>query len=174
MAIWWEDCFTKILNHNSCKFTRIQSNISVHGLYAKSYKFISTSHWLSSCSSRRYSTKTSCDCVSYFSYQSISKFPIIVNSSCVISTLCALNLEYQFVNPTTQVALFSVCTGGCPSINSITWIVYSGVMNSSSNIVQWTPFSLMNQYQNIWFFGSSVLSFIDRFNHIYYFRFEYG
>jgi hypothetical protein len=77
----------------------------------------------------------------------------------VISTLCAPNLEYQFVNPTTQVALFSVCTGTCTSINNITWSVYQGIMNSSSNIVQWSPFNQMNRYQNIWFFGSNTTNF---------------
>jgi hypothetical protein len=74
-------------------------------------------------------------------------------------------MEYQFVNPTTQVALFSVCIGTCPSITNITWNVYSGVMNSSSMMVQWTPFNQMNQYQNIWFFGKP-LSFISTLNSI--------
>ncbi len=82
----------------------------------------------------------------------------------MISSLCAPNLEYQFLNPTTQVALFSACVGNCTSINNITWNVYQGVMNSSSNVVQWTRFSQMNQYQNIWFFGkSSHFSFIESF-----------
>jgi len=63
-------------------------------------------------------------------------------------------MQYQFVNPTTQVALFSFCAGTCPPINNITWIIYSGVRNSSSNIVQWSPFNDMNKHQNIWFFGN--------------------
>lgn len=66
-------------------------------------------------------------------------------------------MEYQHVNPTTQVALFSVCSGVCQPINYITWTVYSGVMNSSSNIVQWTPFNQMSHYRDIWFFGISLL-----------------
>ncbi len=64
------------------------------------------------------------------------------------------------MNPTTQVALFSVCIGNCTSIDNITWNVYQGVMNSTSNIVQWTRFNQMNQYQNNWFFGKSFLFFI--------------
>jgi len=67
-------------------------------------------------------------------------------------------MEYQFVNPTTQVALFSFCSGSCPPINNITWVIYSGVMNSSSKTVRWTPFGDMNKYQDIWFFGTILLS----------------
>ena len=75
----------------------------------------------------------------------------------MISTLCIPNKEYQFLNPTTQVALFSLCIGICPSIDKIQWNIYSGVMNFSSQIVQWSLFNQMNQYQNIWFFGNSIL-----------------
>ena len=66
------------------------------------------------------------------------------------------NLEYQFVNPTTQVALFSLCLGNCSSIQKITWNVYSGQANSSLWI-------LFNQTQNYFFkilqfnFGNSKL-----------------
>jgi hypothetical protein len=59
------------------------------------------------------------------------------------------------VNPTTQVALFSLCIGTCTTINNMTWNVYQGVMNSSTNIVQWTLFNQFYQYQNIWFFGKT-------------------
>jgi hypothetical protein len=38
-------------------------------------------------------------------------------------------------------------------------------MNSSSNIVQWTQFIQMNQYQNIWFFGKSFFFFIYSIDH---------
>jgi hypothetical protein len=72
-------------------------------------------------------------------------------------------MEYQFLNPTTQVALFSFCAGTCPSIDNITWNVYQGEMNSSSMIVQWTQFNQMNQYQNIWFFGRSCFSLLHPF-----------
>ena len=72
-----------------------------------------------------------------------------------MSRLCAPNLEYQSVNPTTQVALFSLCQPLCTSIINVTWIVYQGDMIASSNIVQWTPYPLMDQHQNTWFFGRS-------------------
>lgn len=77
--------------------------------------------------------------------------------SCVISTLCLPNLEFQFVNPTTQVALFSECTGVCPSILNITWNVYQGVPNASPTVMQWTQFNLTSFYENIWFFGKCSL-----------------
>ncbi|CAF4356927.1 unnamed protein product, partial [Rotaria magnacalcarata] len=35
---------------------------------------------------------------------------MLIVIGCVIATLCAKNVEYQYVNPTTQVALFSTCT----------------------------------------------------------------
>ena len=73
----------------------------------------------------------------------------------MVPRLCAPNLEYQSVNPTTQVALFSLCQPLCTSIINVTWIVYQGTMNASSNIVQWTPYPLMDQHQNTWFFGRS-------------------
>jgi len=59
----------------------------------------------------------------------------------VIITLCAPNLEYQFVNPTTQVALFSIAIGNYTRIENITWNVYFGERNSSANYSQWTLFN---------------------------------
>ncbi|CAM4981845.1 unnamed protein product [Rotaria socialis] len=79
---------------------------------------------------------------------------MLIVMGCVISTLCGENVEYQYVNPTTQVALFSTCTDNCQSINNITWNIYQGVMNTTSNVVQWTAFQNVKQYENIWFFGN--------------------
>ena len=72
-------------------------------------------------------------------------------------------MEYQFVNPTTQVALFSQCLPLCTAINNITWTVYQGIMNASSNIVRWTPYPGMKQYENIWFFGNPSMLMIGMF-----------
>jgi hypothetical protein len=58
--------------------------------------------------------------------------------------MCSPNLEHQYVNPTTQVALFSSCDDDCASLKNIKWNVYEGEMNSSINNVQWRPFSRMN------------------------------
>ena len=84
-----------------------------------------------------------------------------VHFSCVISTLCIPNLEYQLVNPTTQVALFSFCSGNCSTIRNITWNVYQGSSNQSSNLTQWTLYNQMNSLENIWFFGRFVSLYSD-------------
>ncbi|CAF4213124.1 unnamed protein product, partial [Adineta steineri] len=78
---------------------------------------------------------------------------------CVIWTMCTPNLEFQLVNPTTQVALFSLCIGDCDNIQNITWNIYQGTTNISSNSTQWTLFNQMNSYENIWFFGWNTSNF---------------
>jgi hypothetical protein len=67
--------------------------------------------------------------------------------------MCSPTLEFQFVNPTSQVALFSICIGNGTSLVNITWNIYQGSMNSSTNIVGWIPFSQMNSLEDVWFFG---------------------
>ena len=82
--------------------------------------------------------------------------PQLIAIGCVIITMCSPNLEYQFINPTTQVALFSLCIGNCSSIQNITWNIYSGQMNSSvANYSQW---NLFNPTQN-YFFGRNTSNF---------------
>ena len=67
--------------------------------------------------------------------------------------MCISNIEYQYVNPTTQVALFSVCIGNCTTLQNITWYIYRGAINSNSNVSEWTVLNQMKVYQDIWFFG---------------------
>ncbi|CAF4165711.1 unnamed protein product, partial [Adineta steineri] len=69
--------------------------------------------------------------------------PQLIVIGCVISISCVPNLEYQFVNPTTQVALFILCVG---TYNS-----------TSSNSTQWTLFNNTILYENIWFFGTNTI-----------------
>ncbi|UJR24498.1 hypothetical protein I4U23_005873 [Adineta vaga] len=57
--------------------------------------------------------------------------------SCIIPRMCFSNLQYQYINPTTQLSLFSSCQGNCSSLNNITWNIYQGKMNSSTNNIQW-------------------------------------
>jgi hypothetical protein len=85
--------------------------------------------------------------------------------------MCVANLEFQLVNPTTQVALFSICPDNCTSIQSITWNVYQGFKNGSSTILQWIHFNQMITYQNIWFFGNNFILF-ELFI-MNYFRYKY-
>ncbi|CAF1293793.1 unnamed protein product, partial [Adineta steineri] len=85
--------------------------------------------------------------------------PQLIVIGCVISILCVPNLEYQFVNPTTQVALFAICVGNCINLQNIKWNIYQGTDNSSSNYTQWTLFNNTILYENIWFFGKNTSNF---------------
>jgi hypothetical protein len=76
--------------------------------------------------------------------------------------MCVPNLEFQLVNPTTQVALFSVCIGNCTTLQNITWNIYQGTANLSSNFTEWTLFNQTNSYINIWFFGKYLSHINER------------
>jgi hypothetical protein len=73
--------------------------------------------------------------------------------------LCSPNLEYQLVNPTTQVALFSFCSGSCQALRNITWHVYEGAGSPSLNVTQWLPYPHMHVYDGRWFFGMNSSNF---------------
>ena len=73
--------------------------------------------------------------------------------------MCAPNLEFQLVNPTTQVALFSICNGNCTNIRNIIWNIYQGSRNLSLNFIKWNLFDQMNLYENSWFFGRNTSNF---------------
>ncbi|CAF0785734.1 unnamed protein product [Adineta steineri] len=86
--------------------------------------------------------------------------PQLIAVGCVISTMCVPNLEFQLLNPTTQVALFTICIGTCTNLQSIKWNIYQGSHNStSSNYTQWTLFNQTSSYENIWFFGTNTSNF---------------
>ena len=78
---------------------------------------------------------------------------------CVISAMCGSSGELQHINPTTQIALFSLCLENCIDLQSIEWNVYQGIYNSSSNTTQWLLFNQMISYENIWFFGRRTANF---------------
>ena len=69
--------------------------------------------------------------------------------------MCAANMEFQRVNPTTQVALFAICPESCADAQNITWHIYRGTMNTSTNISQWIRITEMTSYESIWFFGKN-------------------
>ncbi|CAF3967703.1 unnamed protein product [Adineta steineri] len=86
--------------------------------------------------------------------------PQLIAVGCVISPMCVPNLEFQLLNPTTQVALFTLCIGTCTNLQSIKWNIYQGSDNStSSNSTQWTLFNQTSSYENIWFFGTNTSNF---------------
>ncbi|CAF1090184.1 unnamed protein product [Adineta ricciae] len=78
---------------------------------------------------------------------------------CVIQTMCTPNIEYQLVNPSTQIALYAECIDTCDIQENITWNIYYGEINSSSNATQWMLFNQMNLYDNIWFYGRNTSNF---------------
>ncbi|CAF1644087.1 unnamed protein product [Adineta ricciae] len=105
--------------------------------------------------------------------------PQLIIIGCVISTMCIPNLEFQLLNPTTQVALTSFCTGICDDLQSITWNIYEGSTNSSTNsTVIWKLFPSSISYENIWFFGTYINNFTADNRlfinnpHVQYWRFE--
>lgn len=84
------------------------------------------------------------------------------DSRCIISALCSSHVEHQWLNPTTQMALASFCAGSCTPIINITWNIYYGERNFSSNVTQWTPLNAISRYQNKWFFGKIILVLDDQ------------
>ena len=83
----------------------------------------------------------------------------IMSFRCVISTMCIPDLEFQLLNPTTQVALYSICLGNCSFLQNITWNIYQGQLNMSSNTTTWLLFDQSDNYENLWFFGSKTSNF---------------
>jgi hypothetical protein len=67
--------------------------------------------------------------------------------------MCSSNREYKLINPSTQIALFSVCVDNCTLITNITWNIYRGLMNLSPTIVTWIQ---MNSSQDNYFFGKCI------------------
>jgi hypothetical protein len=72
--------------------------------------------------------------------------------------MCISNLEFQLINPTTQVALYAICNENCLNIQNITWNIYQGQMNLSTNFTKWTLFNQINSDENI-FFGRNTTNF---------------
>ncbi|CAF1525116.1 unnamed protein product, partial [Adineta ricciae] len=86
-------------------------------------------------------------------------YPYKILLGCVISTLCGPNVQFQVINPTTQVALFSTCAVNCTTIESITWTVYAGEMDLTTNVVVWALFDSTNAIDDSWFFGYDTSNF---------------
>lgn len=78
--------------------------------------------------------------------------------------MCSPNTEYQYINPTTQVALFSQCIGNCSSLIRIQWNIYQGLLNSSTDIVKWSQMNQMHLFNDRRFFGEKNL---DNFRNEY-------
>ena len=79
--------------------------------------------------------------------------------------MCIPNLKYQFVNPTTQVSLYSFCFETCLTLVNITWNIYQGQTNLSSNVTQWSLLHLTQSKEKSWFFGNFLPLKYQHFDH---------
>lgn len=73
--------------------------------------------------------------------------------------MCSPNQEYQYINPSTQVALHSDCVGGCPSLRRIEWRVYQGDNDTLTNTIKWKPFVKQNSSNSSYFYGTNTSDF---------------
>lgn len=72
--------------------------------------------------------------------------------SCAISGMCLSRTQFHYVNPTTQLALFSRCFGHCSPIEKIHWKIYQGSILSTNQIPLWT---LVPSLSSTSFYGNS-------------------
>ena len=70
--------------------------------------------------------------------------------------MCVPDGEFQRLNPTTQLALFSFCNDqpDCTTPRTITWNIYHGSVNTTNNITSWTPLNNTQLKENVWLFGN--------------------
>ena len=69
--------------------------------------------------------------------------------------MCPRNQTYQYINPSTQVALLSHCVDNCIVPSSIHWRIYKS-RNNSLNFVDWDQLTDMNSSQDYQLFGNSI------------------
>ncbi|CAF1286286.1 unnamed protein product [Adineta ricciae] len=147
--------------NSSCFFNR--SNIGVVSFPSSSLRILSRS--LRPNQTYQFMVKmlsiynTSSSAIGYLLVQTVDYNTQIVAVGCVISTMCASNLEFQLINPTTQVALFSLCIDNCQTSVNITWNIYYSLTNRSSNLISWIRWNQTNAYENIWLFGMNTSNF---------------
>ncbi|CAF4140166.1 unnamed protein product, partial [Adineta steineri] len=139
-------------NQTPWKFNSINSSITIVSASLQSNRTYQFMVYM------EHQQNTSLQAIGYVLVTVEDTYPHMILIGCVISTLCSPNLEYQLVNPTTQVALFSICDGICTTIQNITWNIYHGEMNSFSNLTTWTLFN-QTGYEKIWFFGTNTSNF---------------
>ncbi|CAF1341570.1 unnamed protein product [Adineta ricciae] len=150
-----------LLFNSSCFFNR--SNTGVVSFLPSSLRILSRS--LRPNQTYQFMVKmlsiynTSSPAVGYLLVQTVAYNTQFVAVGCVISTMCAPNLEFQLINPTTQVALFSLCVDNCQTSVNITWNIYYSPANRSSNLISWIRWNETNAYENIWLFGMNTSNF---------------
>lgn len=98
----------------------------------------------------------------------------LISISCTIARLCAHNNEYQTLNPTNQLSLYSICVDDCIDFETIQWtIYYQNPLNST-----WILLNNTNLYDNIYFFGlqqvnlTTIKELFETNSEIQFWRFE--
>lgn len=76
--------------------------------------------------------------------------------------MCAPGQEFQAINPSTQVALFSECMGACESLESVSWVVYHGMNDSTTGEMRWDPLKHPKPPQTLPFFGERMPKLSDQ------------
>ena len=54
--------------------------------------------------------------------------------------MCSPLRTLYYVNPNTQLALYSVCMGNCSTVDGVKWNIYRGLLDSTNQTVEWIPF----------------------------------
>ena len=153
-AVWRRSGVTALVAERVGELVGVERNIPADGADGESTELGRARNRLLACPSGRWSSSADCDRVGYMIYMIDERCSAC---RCVVSRLCQAQLEYQSVNPTTQVALFAGCLPSCSSssVMNVTWTVYQGTLNVTSNTTQWTRYAPMSEYENVWFFGES-------------------
>ncbi|CAF1248689.1 unnamed protein product [Adineta ricciae] len=82
--------------------------------------------------------------------------PVII-IQCLITTMCALNDEFYYVNRHTQFSLSSFCLNNCSQAMNSTWNVYRRTMNTSNTTTQWDLFTPLSTSS---FFGINTTNLL--------------
>ena len=155
MAIHRRPSLASIITDHSIGCAAHRSNLSVHGDHAEAAEHLDSIDRLPARSSA--DKQRSHDLCRVRHLLSLSPPLASDESSCVIASMCAPKGEFQLLNPTTQLALFSRCNDDddiCSTPRNITWNIYHGSFNATSNVTSWTPFNNTQLFENIWFFGN--------------------
>ena len=133
MEIQRSEGFTSICIDHSRRVIATESNVSLDGPDGEQTKSISPRNRLSPRSSRPNLSPTDRHSVNEKKRRSVLDTLLLSLFSCVITSLCIANREFQDINPTTQVALFAFCLGNCSRLQTSTWKIYRGEIDPSLN-----------------------------------------
>ena len=139
--------------------TSIESDLSVHGRRHSSSRPIHPRH----CLGPRHHPSCSSAVHHRWVRMPLSMIRHIIHPSlrCVFVSMCRSADEYQRINPTSQVSLFSSCQEQCSGLMGVEWNMYQGhplhlLANQTSASVQWQLLNQTDAFDQIWFFGNVI------------------